>query len=311
MLQHRRMKLWIYSPPFAGKSTLADHFPDPIFLSTDGNIGSYTAPVIEIKAEYVRGLLLRQPWRVFTDAIDDLARGNHSFKTVVVDLVEDTFEHCRVDSCKNMGIEHESDNNFKAWDYVSLHFLDAMKKLTTLDMNVVLLSHADTREIIRRGGDKITITRPNIRDRVANKLAGMVDIVTYLDKNDKGRQLILRSNDGLFSGGRLMLKQDKIECTYDAIAQVYNEQYQHPQEGMVHQGVSPSKVVLSNQSVPFVATQGQTAPLQVPAAKSMIPQGGIPNGAQASAVMQSQGQYVSTIRKEILGNSSSDSDIPF
>ena len=44
-----RKKVWLYGLPFSGKTTLADHFPNPIMLNTDGNLNSFTAPEIEIK----------------------------------------------------------------------------------------------------------------------------------------------------------------------------------------------------------------------------------------------------------------------
>ena len=44
--------------------------------------------------------------------------------------------------------------------------------------NIVLISHEDTsKDITKKSGDKITAIKPNIADKVANKIAGMVDIV--------------------------------------------------------------------------------------------------------------------------------------
>lgn len=309
-----RKKLWIYSAPFAGKSTLADHFPTPIVLNTDGNVDSYTANVIEVKAEYSNGLLLRQPWEVFVSTVEELARGGHGYETVVVDLVEDVFEHCRVWSCRQLGIEHESDNNFKAWDYVSIHFLSAMKKLTTLPVNVVLLSHCEQREVNRRNGEKFTFVRPLLRDKVANKIAGMVDIVAYLTAEDDGRYLNFKTGDGMFGGGRLELKAPRIESSYEAIVSVYNEQRPLVVEDKAPEGVSPSTTAVAVQSSPSVSRQGSTPRPAKRVAESKKPLDEKSYEGLASEPKPVQGQYESTTPKGILDNllsSPESDDIPF
>lgn len=311
-----RMKIWIYSAPFAGKSTLADTFPKPLFLSTDGNINSYTAPVVEIKPEYSRGLQVKTPWEVFVGAVEDLARGGHGFETVVVDLVEDVFEHCRVYSCKKLGIEHESDNNFKAWDYVSLHFLDTFKKLTTLPMNVVLLSHCEHRKVIRRSGEEFYVNRPLIRDKVANKIAGMVDIVAYLTVDTDGRHLNFKTDDGMFGGGRLSLVSNKIDATFAAVAQVYTSQRPLVLGGTAPSTVAPT-VSLAGQSSPSAATQVSTpAPIKREAV-STRPQDGTTYVGLASAKGSGSSGFGATAPAVSVGSaavpatSSPDDDIPF
>ena len=276
-----RIKIWVYGEPFSGKSTLADTFPDPIFLNTDGNCDSFTAPLIEVKAQYSNGLLVQQPWEVFVSAVEELARGNHGYRTVVVDLIEDVFEHCRTYCCNRMGIEHESDNNFKAWDYVSVHFLSVMKQLTTLPMNVVLLSHAEHRDIVRRNGERISMERPILRDKVANKIAST----------------------------------NRIECSYDAIATLYGAQRGAPLMGMVPQGGSSSTSFSAGQSFASVSTQGSMPPQLKPVARNMTPPDGIPYEPPALQAAMPPAQFSGTIQQGTMGNqapvSTIDDDVPF
>ena len=219
-----RKKVWIYGAPFSGKTTLADHFPTPIMLNTDGNVNSFTAPMIEIR-EKIEGRQTIPAWAVFKDAIETLQKGS-DFQTIVVDLVEDTFEHCRLYCYDKLGIEHESDNSFKAWDYVRTEFLSTMKRLMTLDYNIVLISHEDlTKDITRKSGDKITAIKPNIQDKTALKLAGMVDIVARVVADGDDRQLQFKSDDVVFGGGRLQLHGvTHIPLTYEALEGVYEAQ---------------------------------------------------------------------------------------
>lgn len=220
-----KKKVWLYGAPFSGKTTLADSFPTPLMLNTDGNTNSFSAPLIEIR-ETLEGRQKISAWENFNAAIDELQKGSE-FKTIVVDLVEDTYEHCRRYCYTKLGIEHESDNSFKAWDYVRNEFLTTMKKLMTLDYNIVLISHEDmSKDITKRSGDKITSIRPNIQDKIANKLAGMVDIVARVvcDADTDERTLQFKSDSVVFGGGRLKIKHAVIPLSYDALCGVYNEQ---------------------------------------------------------------------------------------
>lgn len=218
-----RVKIWVYGAPFSGKTTLADQFPDAIFLNTDGNLNAFTSPVVEIK-EVVDGRQIIDPWTIFKNTVSELQKGS-DFKTVVVDLVEDTYEACRRYCYGELGIEHESDNSFKAWDYIRNEFLTTMKRLMTLDYNIVLISHEDlSKDITKRSGDKITSIKPNIQDKLANKLAGMVDVVGRVVAINENRTLNFKSDEVIFGGGRLKLEQTEIPLNYDDLMKIYNNQ---------------------------------------------------------------------------------------
>ena len=218
-----RKKLWVYGAPFSGKTTLADAFPNAIMLNTDGNLNSFTSPVVEIK-ETLEGRQTIPAWDNFKATITELQKGS-DFETIVVDLVEDTYEHCRRWCYAKLGIEHESDNSFKAYDFVRSEFLTVFKRLMTLDYNIVLISHEDlSKDIMKKSGDKITSVRPNINEKVANKIAGMVDIVARAVADGETRTLQFKADDVVFGGGRLKLNQTVIPLNYDALCSVYNDQ---------------------------------------------------------------------------------------
>ena len=151
-------------------------------LNTDGNIKFVDAPYIHIKDEVkVEGRMTKRTaaWEAFKDVVAELEKKGNTFKTIVVDLVEDLYEYCRVYMCGQMGITHESDDSFKAWDKVRTEFLNTLKRLVNLEYeNIILISHEDTsKDITKKGGDKITAIKPNLQEKVANKVAGMVDLV--------------------------------------------------------------------------------------------------------------------------------------
>lgn len=211
-----QIKIWIYGAPFSGKTTLANNFPDALMLNTDGNINSFDSPYVRIRDE-LDGRQTVKAWVIFKRTIEELKQGS-GYKTIVVDLVEDVFEYCRLYCYEKLGIEHESDNSFKAYDYVRNEFLNAMKSLLNLNYNIVLISHEDTsKDITKRSGDKITAIKPNITEKLANKLAGMVDLVGRVTN----RKLSFYSDEVVFGGGRIKLNKTEIPLDFNALIDIY------------------------------------------------------------------------------------------
>lgn len=218
--------IWIYGRPFSGKTTFANKFPDPLMLNTDGNIKFVDAPYIPIKDQVsvTRRLTNRKfAWAVFKEAVEELEKKENTFKTIIIDLLEDLYEHCRLYMYDQLGITHESDDSFRAWDKVRIEFLSTIKRLINLDYeNIILISHEDSsKDITKRAGDKITAIKPNLNDKVANKIAGMVDIVARIYVDDKQRILSFKADEVIFGGGRLNLRAKEIELDYEKFLEVY------------------------------------------------------------------------------------------
>ena len=159
---------------------------------------------------------------MFKAYVDKLAEKNNTFETIVVDLIEDMYEYCRQYIYKEMGITHESDDSFRAWDKVRTEFLTVIKKLMNLDYeNIIIISHEDvSRDITKRTGDKITAIKPNINDKTALKLAGMVDVVIRAVAEDDVYKLTFKSDEVVFGGGRIKLNVKEIPNNYKALINV-------------------------------------------------------------------------------------------
>lgn len=239
--QTTKRKLWIYGGAFSGKTTFVDQAPAPLNLNTDGNIQFVTMQFIPIKDTF-EGRQKILAWKVFKDTIDELERtaGKNGFKTLVVDLLEDTYESCRLFMYDKLGITHESDDSFRAWDKVRTEFLSTIRKLMNLDYeNIILISHEDTsKDITKKTGDKITAIKPNINEKVANKIAGMVDIVARVVVDGDDRTLEFKSDEVIFGGGRLKnISTTSIPLVWDDLCKVYDEANQ----GAVKTPTSPVK----------------------------------------------------------------------
>ena len=254
----KKKVVWLYGAPFSGKTFFANQFPDPLMLNTDGNIKFVDAPYIAIRDTVtVEGRITKRKlaYEVFMDAVAELEKKQNDFRTIVVDLLEDVYESCRVYICDRQGWKHESDDSFRAWDMVRSEFLNTLKRLVNLDYeNIILISHEDrSRDLTRKGGDKISSIKPNLQDKVANKVAGMVDLVARIVADDDERVLSFKTSEVIFGGGRLTVRDKEIPLTYDAFCEVYEEANQKAAGAVKRGGNTPATPAPETTDTPTTA----------------------------------------------------------
>jgi phage nucleotide-binding protein len=222
-------KIWVYGAPFSGKTTLACGSPKHWVISTDGNAQYITDNfklITDVVTKNGRITTRKLAWEVLKEEIERL-EGGVDYETIVVDLVEDTYEMARLFMYQKLGITHESDDSFRAWDKVRTEYLSTMRRLINLPYNIVLISHEDTsKDITKKSGENITAIKPNINDKVANKLAGMVALVAraVVDGNDYTIQV--KTDEVIFGGGRLGINNVVIPNAWDEIVKLFEKKPQ-------------------------------------------------------------------------------------
>lgn len=212
--------MWIYADSYVGKSTFVDQLDNLLFLNTDGNTDNTTSPVLRI-ADVVttEGRITKRKlaWEVFLEVIAELEKKDNDFKRVCIDLVEDLYEHCRVYIYNKLEIQHEQDAGFgKGWDMVKMEFLKNIKRLKNLGYQIIYISKETSNEITLRNGTKYSTYKPNIQEKVANVLAGTVDLTVraYVEK-DK-RYIQLAKDENVFGGGRFNFLVNRCELNMEA-----------------------------------------------------------------------------------------------
>lgn len=220
--------MWLYGSPFSGKTTFADSAPDPLMLNTDGNAVYVTAPYVSIQDEVtVNGRITQRKmaWQVFKEFIDELEKGQNDFKTIVVDLVNDTYEMCRLYMFDKLGITHESDDSFKAWDKTRTEYLSTMRRVLHLPYeNIILLSHEDsTKDLTKKSADKLTNIRPKMPDKVADSLAGMVAFVGRVYVDEGKHLLSIKSDEVIYGGGRLGVSDVVLPLDWNEVVKLFEK----------------------------------------------------------------------------------------
>ena len=211
----KKVKLYLYGSPMSGKTTFANQFPDVLMLNTDGNIQYVDSPYIAIRDQITMNGRIKNTkyaWEVFKESVEEIITGQHNYKTIVVDLLEDVYEACRVYMYNKLEIEHESDAGYgKGYDMIRTEFLTTIKRILNSDYNVILLSHDKIEEVKLKNGTSLTSYTVNLQEKIAKKVAGMVDITARIvQDNENNRFIDFTYNDYVFGGNRIGLQQTRI-----------------------------------------------------------------------------------------------------
>jgi hypothetical protein len=91
-----------------------------------------------------------------------------------------------------------------------------------LPYDIVLISHEDTsKDITKKSGENITAIKPNVSDKIANKIAGMTALVgrTVVDKNQYTLQI--KTDEVTFGGGRLGVNNVVIPLDWNEVSNLF------------------------------------------------------------------------------------------
>lgn len=211
--------MWLYGDSYSGKTVFMDSFDNVLMVNTDGNVDHISSPVVRIMDTVkVEGRLTTRifAWKNFLDVIAELEKKQNDFTTVVIDLVEDLFEHCRLYMYDKLGVEHEHDAGYgKGYDMVRTEFLSNMKRLKNCGYQLVYISKVAVTEITQKNGSKITVYKPNINDKIANVLAGTVDLTARVVADGDDRYLNFKTSPYIFGGSRYNFGVDQIPLNRD------------------------------------------------------------------------------------------------
>ena len=164
----------LYGPPKVGKTTFASQFPDAVFLATEAGQNALSVMRTDIDS-----------WDKFTDVCLELHKGNHGFKTVVIDTIDNLWQLCRRHFIEKHGVEHETDGKLgygKGSAIILTEFQRVMTKLSLLDMGLLMISHADRETVeIKTATVDESYHRwvPAIASKARIPMMGMADFLLF------------------------------------------------------------------------------------------------------------------------------------
>lgn len=135
-VQAAPVKTVLYGPEGIGKSTFASHFPDPVFIDTEGGT----------KRLNVARLPQPTSWVMLLDEVAEVRKGNVPCGTLVLDTADWAERLCIQAVCARAKVNGIEDFGYgKGYTYVKEEFsklLDALEEVLNAGHNVVVLAHA-------------------------------------------------------------------------------------------------------------------------------------------------------------------------
>ncbi|HPQ70611.1 MAG TPA: ATP-binding protein [bacterium] len=212
--------IFCYGHPKGGKSTWASGFPNAIFLATEAGLNALSTYQVNIDC-----------WEKLLEACNELASGNHDFKNIIVDTVDNAWFYCRRYICEKHKVDFEGDLSYgKGHSLVLNEFTRVINKMSMLDFGLILISHATVQEIQTRTGPKHK-TVPSLPEKPRKLILGLADMILYCDletvSGPDGKQSIRRvmrtqPHPGYEAGDRTGRLPEVIDLNYDAFVRAFN-----------------------------------------------------------------------------------------
>ena len=135
-VQDSPVKTVLYGPEGIGKSTFASHFPNPVFIDTEGGT----------KRLNVKRLPQPTSWAMLLDEVAEVRKGSVPCGTLVIDTADWAERLCIQAVCAKAKVNGIEDFGYgKGYTYVKEEFgklLDALEEVLQAGHNVVVLAHA-------------------------------------------------------------------------------------------------------------------------------------------------------------------------
>ncbi len=169
----------IWGESMSGKTYLSRQFPNPLIINTDGNGQKVDTPSIEIKN-----------FLHFLEVIEAVKKENHTFETIIIDLIDDIQTMLSNHVCEKYQVEHEADVPFgKAFGEVKSKWKKLMMDLTQMKTNVIFISH-----YVEKTEGNTTVSMPSLPQAFLNMCMGRCDMTIKCTKigNNYIRQVTAR-----------------------------------------------------------------------------------------------------------------------
>ena len=187
---------FIYGETMSGKSFLANEFPNPIILNTDGNAGANAVPSIQLVNEKDKtGRITDSVVKQLGEILLALQTQNHSYETVVVDVIDDVIEMIKIAVCDELTpsgtprVKSLSEIPYgKGYDFFNQAVTELVMDLKALPMNVIYISR-QVSEYDDNG--KATKDKPSLKDKYVNLINGNSDLMIHTEKvgNNYNREI--------------------------------------------------------------------------------------------------------------------------
>lgn len=164
-------------------------------------------------------------WQTFLTFCAELVKGEHPFKNIVIDTIDNLFKYCSQYMRARLGIIHESDMEWgKGWAIVRDEFMRVISKLASLPYGLFMISHAELKEIKTRT-EKYDKWMPTMPKQAFEVIYPFCDIILFADMEDtgEGEERIIRLRAGKYweAGCRAKNMPEQLPLDFNTFKKTY------------------------------------------------------------------------------------------
>lgn len=207
------MNVLIYGPPKVGKSTLASHIPNSLFLATERGHSFLQIKKVDI-TDWTQVIELGAALSTQPD---------HGFKTLVIDIVDYLYKLCERHVMTKHKVEHPSDLAFgKGFSLVKDEFNRVVTKLNMLGFGMVFISHAKEKTF-KTKAQEWTMMGTSMGGSPEAVISGMCDLILYCYPDEvNNRMMRTKPTKYILSGDRSKKLPEIMPMDYKLLLQYLN-----------------------------------------------------------------------------------------
>lgn len=215
VMELSRQIILIYGRAKIGKSTLCSQFEKPLFLATESGLNHLEVYKVNCTS-----------WKKFLEACGEVAKGEHDYKTVIIDTIDNLVTYCSEYICKENGVNHPSElPHGRGWHLVTNELNRALVKLSSLPYGLVMVSHS-VKEEVETKTKKFNRWTISISGKNKSIFLNMSDIILFVDSamNKDGEEVrILRTKPSLYweAGDRSNLLPETLKLDYNELVKYF------------------------------------------------------------------------------------------
>jgi GTPase SAR1 family protein len=199
-------RILCYGTKGIGKSTFAANAPDPIFIPTEEGANDLAVAKFPVATEYGQVI----------EYINDLYKGDHGFKTAVIDtadwLERLLWSRMCVD-CRVQHIEQVDGGYGKGYTRALLYWRDILSGLDALrdhrGMTIILLAHSKIEKFDGPNNDAYDRYAPRIDKRASDLLQEWCDEILFATYEVFTKQSGLKGSKGIGTGARYLCTTER------------------------------------------------------------------------------------------------------
>lgn len=172
---------FIYGETMSGKSYLANEFPNPYIINTDGNAKANTVPAYQLEnIKDKTGHITKSVIDQLSEILLALKTQKHTYETVIIDVIDDVLDLIKIAVANHFGVKSLSEVGYsRGYDYFNQAITELVMDLKALPMNVIYISR-QINEYDDSG--KVTKEIPSLKPKFVNLINGNCDLMIQTQK---------------------------------------------------------------------------------------------------------------------------------